>query len=41
MEPDAVSATDLRARIARGERGIAELDPRVEDYIREHELYGA
>ena len=41
MEPDAVSATDLRARIARGERGMAELDPRVEDYIREHELYGA
>jgi nicotinate-nucleotide adenylyltransferase len=41
MEPDAVSATDLRERIARGERSIAELDPNVESYIREHKLYGA
>ena len=39
LEPDAISASDLRARLSRGESSIPELDPRVEGYIRAHGLY--
>lgn len=39
LEPDSVSASELRARIARGEQSLRDLDPRVEDYIRLHGLY--
>ena len=39
LEPDSVSASDLRTRLARGDRGIQDLDPRVEDYIRANGLY--
>lgn len=41
LAPDTVAASDVRARLARGERGIAELDPRVEAYAVQHELYRA
>lgn len=41
MEPDAVAASDLRLRLAHGERGLAELDPRVEAYAVAHGLYRA
>jgi len=40
MAPDAVSATDLRARLQAGERGLPELAPAVEEYLRRHHLYG-
>ncbi len=39
LEPDAVSASGLRARLAHGEQALSDLDPRVEDYIRAHHLY--
>lgn len=41
LDPDAVAASDLRARLAHGERRIGELDPRVESYAVEHALYRA
>lgn len=40
LDPDSIAASDVRARIARGERSIAELDPRVESYVRDHHIYG-
>ena len=39
LEPDAVSATDLRARLRRGQRHLPELEDSVEAYILEHHLY--
>lgn len=41
LEPDSIAASDVRARIARGERSIAELDPSVEAYAVAHGLYRA
>lgn len=40
LVPDATAARDLRARLCRGERGLAELPPGVEDHILAHHLYG-
>ena len=40
MEPIAISATDIRARIARGEDVSAMLPAPVLQYIRRHHLYG-
>lgn len=40
LAPDAIAAQDLRRRLAAGERDLAELDPRVESYARDHHLYG-
>jgi nicotinate-nucleotide adenylyltransferase len=40
MPPDAVAATELRARLRAGVRQLPELTPGVEDYIRHHHLYG-
>jgi nicotinate-nucleotide adenylyltransferase len=40
MEPLAVSASEIRARLARGEDVAALLPPPVLDYIRRHRLYG-
>lgn len=40
MPADGVAAADLRARLARGERQLAELSPAVERYLVEHHLYG-
>jgi nicotinate-nucleotide adenylyltransferase len=37
---DAVSSSDLRRRLASGERGLPELPAGVEDYVRAHRLYG-
>jgi nicotinate-nucleotide adenylyltransferase len=37
--PMAVSASDIRARLARGEDVSAHLPPQVLDYIRRHSLY--
>lgn len=39
IEPDDVSATDLRARLARGERHLPELVPAVEDFAVRAHLY--
>ena len=39
MRPLAVSASDIRARLARGEDVAADLPPGVADYIREKGLY--
>lgn len=41
MDPDAVSSSEIRQRLHRGVSPIPELDPRVEEYIREHHLYGS
>lgn len=41
MPADDVNATALRARLRAGERGLPELLPTVEAYIRAHHLYGA
>ncbi len=40
VEADAVNATALRARLARGERGLADLDPLVEQRVLDRRLYG-
>lgn len=40
VQPDAVNATALRARLASGERGIPELDPLVEQRVVAQHLYG-
>lgn len=37
----AVSATEIRAKLASGTKDLPELDPAVLGYIREHHLYGA
>lgn len=39
VEEDAVSATDVRARLAAG-RAVPELAPEVAEYVRAHGLYG-
>ena len=41
MTPSPVSASDIRARLARGDDVSAMLPPRVLAYIREHNLYRA
>ena len=41
MDPDAVSSSDIRQRLAHGIAPISELHPRVEEYIRKHHLYGS
>jgi nicotinate-nucleotide adenylyltransferase len=41
MPPVAVSATGLRAQLARGEYPDELLPPGVADYIRRHRLYQA
>jgi len=40
MAPSAISASDIRRRIGRGEDVAAMLPPAVFDYIRRHHLYG-
>ena len=40
FEPDAVAAADLRARLQRGERSLAELPAGVEAYVLANHLYG-
>ena len=40
MPPLAISGTEIRTRIARGEEVSAMLPPTVLDYIRSHHLYG-
>lgn len=40
LPPDAVSAADIRRRLARGQRNLAELQREVEDHIVSHHLYG-
>jgi len=40
VQPDAVNATALRTRLASGERGLAELDPLVEQRLVAQHLYG-
>lgn len=40
LPADALAAADLRGRLARGERGLPELEPAVEAYVRDHHLYG-
>jgi nicotinate-nucleotide adenylyltransferase len=39
FEPDAISATDLRARWRAGERDLPEVPPTVRDYLAAHGLY--
>ena len=41
MEPDATSASEIRKRIAARTWPIADLDPKVEQYVRDHGLYGS
>ncbi len=40
LEPDAVAAQDVRARLRSGECNLPELDVAVESYVRTHHLYG-
>lgn len=40
LPADAVSASDVRARLAAGERALPQLDPAVEAYALAHHLYG-
>jgi nicotinic acid mononucleotide adenylyltransferase len=37
---DEISSSELRARLLRGERQLAELPAGVEDYIHTHQSYG-
>jgi nicotinate-nucleotide adenylyltransferase len=41
MDPDAVSSSDIRRRLQEGASSISQLAPAVEEYIREHHLYGS
>lgn len=41
LAPDGIAASDIRDRLARGERAMPELDPRVEAYAVAHALYRA
>ena len=41
MDPDAVSSSDIRRRLQEGAASISQLASAVEDYIREHHLYGS